>query len=270
LLRSGHDDPSIADALCPRIIAAALEALPGRHSVVYGLLHRRRMNMTSLLIGAGAGAGLMYLLDPDLGNRRRALVRDQLVRARHLTEDAMDATSRDVRNRARGVVAELRSRLVPEDVTDDVLHERVRARLGQTVRYARSIETFVADGVVTLRGPVLADDVARVVRRVGQVPGVRAVENRLDVHAEPGDVPGLQGARRSSSGEVLEFTQGHSPTARLAAGLGGLLLAVWGLRRLDAAGVPVATIGVALLARGTRNPALADLLHDVRRAIGSR
>jgi hypothetical protein len=226
------------------------------------------MNTTSLLVGAGAGAGLMYLLDPDLGNRRRALVRDQLVRARHLTEDAMDATSRDVRNRARGVVAELRSRLVPADVTDDVLHERVRARLGQTVRYARSIETFVVDGVVTLHGPVLADDVARVVRRVGQVPGVRAVENRLDVHAEPGDVPGLQGARRSSSGEVLELTPGQlSPTARLATGLGGLLLVLWGLRRLDAAGVPVATIGVALLARGSRTPAIGDLLTDLRRAV---
>lgn len=228
--------------------------------------------MTSLLVGAGAGAGLMYLLDPDLGNRRRALVRDQLVRARHLTEDAMDATSRDVRNRARGVVAELRSRLVPEDVTDDVLQERVRARLGQTVRYARSIETTVADGVVTLRGPVLADDVARVVRRVGQVAGVRAVDNRLDVHAEPGDVPGLQGAQHSSrSGEVLELMQGQlSPTARLATGLGGALLALWGLRRLDAAGVPVATIGMALLARGAGNPAVGHLLAELRRAVGGR
>jgi hypothetical protein len=230
------------------------------------------MNMTSLLVGAGAGAGLMYLLDPDLGNRRRALVRDQLVRARHLTEDAMDATSRDVRNRARGVVAELRARLVADDVTDDVLQERVRARLGQTVRYARSIETLVADGVVMLRGPVLADDVARVVRRVGQVPGVRAVDNRLDAHAEPGDVPGLQGARRSSgSGEVLELMQGQlSPAARLATGLGGALLALWGLRRLNAAGVPVATIGMALLARGAGNPAVGHLLADLRRTVGGR
>jgi hypothetical protein len=229
------------------------------------------MNITSVLVGAGAGAGLMYLLDPDLGNRRRALVRDQLVRARHLTEDAMDATSRDVRNRARGVVAELRARLTSEDVTDDVLQERVRARLGQTVRYARSIETSVADGHVTLRGPVLADDVARVVRRVGQVPGVRAVDNRLEVHAEPGDVPGLQGARSSGSGEVLELMQGQlSPTARLATGLGGALLALWGLRRLDAAGIPVATIGVALLAGGAGNPAVGHLLEDLRRAVGSR
>lgn len=229
------------------------------------------MNITSLLVGAGAGAGLMYLLDPDLGNRRRALVRDQLVRARHLTEDAMDATSRDMRNRARGVVAELRSRLRPEDVTDDVLQERVRARLGQTIRYARSIETSVADGVVTLRGPVLAEDVGRVVRRVGQVPGVTSVDNRLEVHAEPGDVPGLQGARRSGGGEVLDLMPGQlSPTARVAAGLGGALLALWGLRRLDTAGIPIATIGMALLARGSNKPAVGNLLDDLRRAIARR
>ena len=230
------------------------------------------MNITSLLVGAGAGAGLMYLLDPAQGNRRRALMRDQLVRARHLTEDAMDATSRDMRNRARGVVAELRARLIPEDVSDDVLEERVRARLGQTVRYARSIEASVADGAVTLRGPVLADDAARLVRRVGQVPGVKSVDNRLDVHADPDGVLGLQGARRSTrTGEVLELTPGQlTPTARLAAGLGGALLALWGLRRLNTAGVPVATIGMALLARGARNPTLGDLLHDIRRAVGRR
>ena len=231
------------------------------------------MNITGLLVGAGAGAGLMYLLDPDLGNRRRALVRDQLVRAGHVTGDAVDATSRDVRNRARGVVAEMRARLHPTDVTDDVLEERVRARLGQTVRYARSIETSVADGTVTLRGPVLADDVARVVRRIGRVPGVRAVDNRLDVHAEPGNVLGLQGAQRSSgTGQVLELMQGQfSPTTRLATGIGGLLLTLWGLRRLNAAGIPVATIGMALLARGTGKPAtIGHLFEDLRHAVGRR
>lgn len=185
----------------------------------------------------------------------------------------MDATSRDVRNRARGVVAELRARLIPADVSDDVLEERVRARLGQTVRYARSIETSVVDGGVTLRGPVLADDVARVVRRIGQVPGVRGVDNRLDVHAEPGNVLGLQGAQRSSGrGQVLELMQGRlSPMARLATGLGGLLLALWGLRRLDAAGVPVAGIGMALLARGAGKPAtIGHLLEELRHAVGRR
>jgi BON domain-containing protein len=224
------------------------------------------MNFKSLLVGAGAGAGLMYLLDPDQGNRRRARMRDRLTRARHLTGDAMDATSRDVRNRARGVVAELRSRLLPGDVSDDVLQERVRARLGQAIRYARSIETDVDNGRVTLRGPVLADDVARLVRRVGQVPGVREVDNRLDVYAEAGNVPGLQGARPSSAGgEVFELAQSRlSPAGRLATAVGGGILALWGLRRLGAAGVPVASIGLALLTRGTGNPLVAGLVNELR------
>lgn len=230
------------------------------------------MKLTSLLVGAGAGAGLMYLLDPELGNRRRARVRDQLVRARHLTGGAVDATSRDVRNRARGVVAELRSRLIPGDVSDDVLHERVRARLGQIVRYARSITTTVETGRVTLRGPALTADVSRIVRRIGQVPGVREVDNRLESHAEAGAVPGLEAARGASpGGEVLDLTPGVlSPTARLATRVGGALLALWGLRRLDAAGVPVATIGMALLARGTRNPMIAALVEDLRRHARAR
>jgi hypothetical protein len=229
------------------------------------------MNITGLLVGAGTGAGLMYLLDPDQGNRRRALVRERFVHARHLTGDAVDATSRDVRNRARGVVAELRARLIPEDVSDDVLRERVRARLGQLVRYAHTIEVTAENGRVALRGPALADDVARLIRRLGRVPGVREVDNRLDVHVEPGDVPGLQGARTSGGGEVLPLMRGQlSPTARLATGLGGALLALWGLRRLDAAGVPVAAIGMALLSRGAGSQLVGILVDDLRRALPRR
>jgi hypothetical protein len=229
------------------------------------------MNITGLLVGAGTGAGLMYLLDPDQGNRRRALVRERFVHARHLTGDAVDATSRDVRNRARGVVAELRARLIPEDVSDDVLRERVRARLGQLVRYAHTIEVTAENGRVALRGPALADDVARLIRRLGRVPGVREVDNRLDVHVEPGDVPGLQGARTSGGGEVLPLMRGQlSPTAGLATGLGGALLALWGLRRLDAAGVPVAAIGMALLSRGAGSQLVGILVDDLRRALPRR
>jgi hypothetical protein len=181
---------------------------------------------------AAAGAGLMYLLDPDGGRRRRALVRDRLVSAAHRTGHAVDSTSRDVGNRARGVVAELRGRLASGPVDDDVLRERVRARIGSVVGHASAIEVGVVDGAVTLRGPVLADELDRLVRRVRGVPGVREAINQLDVHDEPGNVPGLQGRPRARRGEVRELLQTRwSPGAPLMAALAGAAMALLGVRR---------------------------------------
>jgi hypothetical protein len=214
-----------------------------------------------LLAAAAAGAGVMYLFDPDGGRRRRALLRDQLLHAVHCTGDAVDSTSRDVSNRARGVVAELRNRLVSVPVSDDVLHERVRSRIGAVIGHAGAIEALVAQGRVTLRGPVLADEVGRLIRRVRSVRGVREVIDQMDVHDEPGSVPGLQGRPRPPrGGEVFELLQRNwSPTARLSVGLVGTVLTVWGARRLDLPGVAVATGGLALLARGIRNEPLPGL-----------
>lgn len=186
-----------------------------------------------LLIGAVAGAAVMYLFDPDGGRRRRALVRDQFVHAAHRAEDVAETTSRDLGNRARGVVAELRGRLVAEDVSDDVLAERVRARVGSVTGLAGSIRTEVKDGCITLSGPVLAEDVDRLLRRVRAVRGVKDVENCLEIHAEPGNVPGLQGRPRPPrGGEVFELGQERwSPTAQLLVALAGIAVAIWGLGR---------------------------------------
>jgi uncharacterized membrane protein len=69
------------------------------------------MNRALAMLGGGAaGAGLMYLLDPGRGNRRRARLRDQAIHAAHLTGDAVDATARDAMNRSRGLLAALRPR----------------------------------------------------------------------------------------------------------------------------------------------------------------
>ena len=48
------------------------------------------------LAGAGLGAGLMYILDPQQGRRRRALMRDQFVHALHELDDAIGVLSRDL------------------------------------------------------------------------------------------------------------------------------------------------------------------------------
>jgi hypothetical protein len=60
----------------------------------------------AVLLGAGVGVALMYLLDPQQGRRRRALLRDKLIKASNDASDAIGRTSRDLSNRVRGVIAE--------------------------------------------------------------------------------------------------------------------------------------------------------------------
>jgi hypothetical protein len=214
-----------------------------------------------VLLSAGAGAALMYMLDPDRGRRRRALVRDQVVHAVHRAGDAVDITSRDVTNRARGVVAELRSRLAPGEVGDAVLGERVRARIGAVVGRSGGIEAAVSDGRVTLTGPILRADVDRLLRRVRAIRGVREVDDRLQVHEEPGNVPALQGRLNPPrGGEILELMQTRwSPAARLGAGAAGGVLAAYGLRRGGPVGLALAAAGVVAFVRGASNTPLVDL-----------
>jgi osmotically-inducible protein OsmY len=144
-----------------------------------------------LMLGLGFGWGLSQLFDPARGRGRRAVVRDKMVSVAHAVGDAVETTSRDVGNRTRGVVAELRARRSREPVSDEVLVERVRASLGGVVRHPGSVEVMANDGDVTLRGVVLRDEAPRLLRRVRAVRGVRDVDDRLEVHAEPSDVPGL-------------------------------------------------------------------------------
>src|SRR5919108_3469409 len=92
-------------------------------------------NYGKAIAGALGGAGLMYLLDPDRGARRRALVRDQAARARHRLAESAEATGRDLRNRAKGTAAELRSRFRGQTAGDEIVHERVRSAVGRVVSH---------------------------------------------------------------------------------------------------------------------------------------
>lgn len=66
----------------------------------------------TILGGLGAGALLMYLFDPNGGRRRRALIRDKAVGISHDVRDTVSAKSRDLSNRAQGLMHEAKS-LIP-------------------------------------------------------------------------------------------------------------------------------------------------------------
>jgi osmotically-inducible protein OsmY len=144
-----------------------------------------------LLIGMAMGAGMMYLLDPGRGARRRALIRDQVVHGAHEIEDLGDqvaAKARHLRNRARGKVVETRNRRLKEreEVPDAVLEARVRSELGRVVANMSDILISAEHGRVTLRGTASAADVEKLVEEAQAVPGVHDVINRLEVRESTG------------------------------------------------------------------------------------
>ncbi len=137
---------------------------------------RSRIPFASL----GLGAALMYLLDPEHGRRRRAELRD---RSSHLVRKGghLGATvARNLGNHLRGYVAEMQARATGGQVPDDVLVERVRSKLGHVVQHPGAIEATASNGLVTLTGGALPDEIDKLTDKVGMIRGVVSVDNRLE------------------------------------------------------------------------------------------
>ncbi len=133
-------------------------------------------------LGLGAfslGALTMFLMDPKRGRRRRALARGRLARATHEVRDGVSGTMHDLRNRARGLLAETRAEIEESDVPDEVLIERVRSALGHVVPHAGRLELNAYHGNVKIRGQVPEDEKPGLLRTVRRVRGVEQVEDMV-------------------------------------------------------------------------------------------
>jgi osmotically-inducible protein OsmY len=149
--------------------------------------------MISFIKGAAIGAGMMYFFDPVLGNRRRALLRDQFTHLGNKSCDFADAKWRDMQNRMYGTFAEARSRLHRDEPSDEVLIDRVRSAIGRQMTHAGAIEVDARNGTIILSGPVLASEVEDLRCAARSVRGVKRIEDRLDVHNSASNVSALQG-----------------------------------------------------------------------------
>ncbi len=212
------------------------------------------------ILGAmGLGAGMMYALDPDRGRRRRALARDKAAHLWHAERDVFEKGVRDLRHRAEGAAAGIRKRMDTGPVPDRVLEERVRAALGRHSSHPSSIEVSCQDGRVALSGPVLTHEADEVLRTARHVPGALRVEDRLERHDQPGDVPGLQGAPHRRPRPVLR-REAWPPALRIVAGGAGMGLGTYGLTRQGALGMTAAAAGGALLLRAALNRPTSQLI----------
>lgn len=215
--------------------------------------------ISSLAVAAAAGAALAYFFDRTQGARRRAVVQDKVRSGLLEAERAGEAAAEDFSNRLRGAVASLRGRLAPEPVSDEVLAERVRARLGRVSMHPGSIDVTVDGGSVTLTGPVLKREAGRVVRAAAAVTGIHSVIDRLEVHERADNIPGLQGGQpRQQRIDILR--ENWAPGTRMLAAGGGALAALSSLARPSLASPVLLGAGLALIARAVTNTSLRRLL----------
>lgn len=177
------------------------------------------MRWSKLTLPATAAA-LVYFFDPDSGPRRRLRAREKANHQAHSLLNFLDVAQRDVKNRVQGIGAEARYRFFGQRVKDDVLEQRVAAKVGRYVSHPRAIAIASDDGVITLSGVVLKSEVPRLLSAVRGIPGVHSIRNLLDEYDKPGNVPELQGGKERK-GHLPELLQENwSPTLRLFAFLG--------------------------------------------------
>ncbi len=198
--------------------------------------------------GLVMGLGAMYLLDPERGRTRRALLRDRAVRASHAVQDFLGKSSRDMSRRATGAVAQAASRLRPDDSDDESLAERVRAKLGRYVSHPDTVEVEARDGCITLRGPILSREVEELVAAISSVRGVREVLNRLEPHATSDGVPALQGRGRAAGTRGAFAPTGWAPGVQILAGI---------------IGAAVVTVGASRVASRLRRASAEDLESEM-------
>ena len=206
--------------------------------------------MRIALTGAAVGAATMYVLDPSRGRRRRARLRETALHTVHSTKAVAAMTARDVEHRVSGLAARTLDRLIEEpSPSDDVLAERVRARLGRLVSHPGAIDVIANNGTVTLSGPIFEAEVEQMLDGVGAVAGVASIENQLEPHRDAAHVPALQGPGPRIIPTPPEKWLRWTPTARLIAGIAGLALVALSSPRPPIRGAGTGIAGIELLER---------------------
>jgi hypothetical protein len=148
----------------------------------------------TLLSGIGIGAGLMYYVDPHRGHARRVVMRDKTLRLSRQIGERAGKVERDVNNRLRGKVAQVRTRVTSGQASDDVIVARARAAMGRVVAHPHAITVTAASsegGTLILSGMAHPDEVNRLLATIRAVRGVHGVENHLREHDTPANLSGV-------------------------------------------------------------------------------
>jgi osmotically-inducible protein OsmY len=148
------------------------------------------MSIKSFTLGAIAGAGAVWFLDPDSGARRRSLAGDKAGKYARKGQAEAVRKADYAAGAAKGAVQEATPSTredVGERLNDPALARKVESEIFRDADTPKGeVVVNVEDGVVYLRGQL--DDraeIERLTEAAGQVEGVRGVESLLHAPGEP-------------------------------------------------------------------------------------
>jgi uncharacterized membrane protein/CBS domain-containing protein len=221
------------------------------------------MNRSIRLLGAlGIGAGLMYILDPDKGRRRRAILRDRALKTSNEAAKKINKRSADLKNRFQGAWFETEKIFERQTPTDEKLEAKIRTRLGRLASHPHAIKTTVENGKLNLSGQILADEEALLLRSVAALRGVREIENKLERYESAEHISSLQGENRVRRRILARKTEKWATGARILAAAAGASLVAFGAKKRNGATSLAATAGTALLTRAAVNKPLTNLIRS--------
>ncbi len=135
-----------------------------------------------------AGAAAAWLLDPQSGRRRRALLRDRVVALFRRGAQKGERAARGVASEAYGLkqkATHLHEQ--PKDFDDQTLKAKVETELFRSADAPKgNVAVNAQHGIVQLRGEVDSPElIDELVARTRAVQGVREVENLLHLPGSP-------------------------------------------------------------------------------------
>ena len=143
-----------------------------------------RSQLGMSVIGAGLGAGLMFLLDPEMGRRRRAIARDKAFSLMKTTGVGINKTARDIKNRAYGTVVSAKSGR-PIQLSRLAILQR---NWPPAIRLMMGTAGFIAGGVGVKKGGIIGSLIGTVGAGLAALAitnlSVRELFNRIATIAE--------------------------------------------------------------------------------------
>lgn len=212
------------------------------------------------LTGLALGTTWAYFFDPQSGNRRRSILRDQVRANIRRSMQWFDKALRDLAHRIEGGIAEIEGLADFSTSADSILVERIRARLGHVASHPRLIEVECHEGCVTLKGHAPAAEIDRIVLCATMTHGVRSVDSELDSELGPEVSPPSRKRIVQPSFDLMR--ENWAPGTRLIAGsLATALMANCAVRRTPGA-IVLGTLGFGLMLRTIANRDIGQMIDN--------